>query len=122
MVLQRGLEPRRARRFATGFAVLSASLKNAPRLVSVGSISCRHETSSRPVWGGCLSGAPAGTRTPDTLLKRQVLYLLSYWGRYSFSSASPKSKAAAFDLERKKEPEDAQLSPPRRKRSGSGFF
>ena len=26
------------------------------------------------------SGAPAGTRTPDTLLKRQVLYLLSYWG------------------------------------------
>ena len=25
-------------------------------------------------------GAPAGTRTPDTLLKRQVLYLLSYWG------------------------------------------
>ena len=28
-----------------------------------------------------LNGAPAGTRTPDTLLKRQVLYLLSYWGR-----------------------------------------
>ena len=27
-----------------------------------------------------LFGAPAGTRTPDTLLKRQVLYLLSYWG------------------------------------------
>ena len=26
-------------------------------------------------------GAPAGTRTPDTLLKRHVLYLLSYWGR-----------------------------------------
>ena len=26
-------------------------------------------------------GAPAGIRTPDTLLKRQVLYLLSYWGR-----------------------------------------
>ena len=29
----------------------------------------------------CFYGAPAGTRTPDTLLKRQVLYLLSYWGR-----------------------------------------
>ena len=28
-------------------------------------------------------GAPAGTRTPDTLLKRQVLYLLSYWGMSS---------------------------------------
>ena len=24
--------------------------------------------------------APAGIRTPDTLLKRQVLCLLSYWG------------------------------------------
>ena len=29
-----------------------------------------------------LFGAPAGTRTPDTLLKRQVLYLLSYWGGF----------------------------------------
>ena len=27
-----------------------------------------------------ISGAPAGIRTPDTLLKRQVLCLLSYWG------------------------------------------
>ena len=27
-------------------------------------------------------GAPAGIRTPDTLLKRQVLCLLSYWGIY----------------------------------------
>ena len=27
-----------------------------------------------------LFGAPAGIRTPDTLLKRQVLCLLSYWG------------------------------------------
>ncbi len=30
--------------------------------------------------GGCFCGAPAGTRTPDSQLKRQVLYLLSYWG------------------------------------------
>ena len=28
-------------------------------------------------------GAPAGIRTPDTLLKRQVLCLLSYWGMSS---------------------------------------
>ena len=28
-------------------------------------------------------GAPAGIRTPDTLLKRQVLCLLSYWGVYT---------------------------------------
>ena len=27
-------------------------------------------------------GAPAGIRTPDTLLKRQVLCLLSYWGEW----------------------------------------
>ena len=29
---------------------------------------------------GFFAGAPAGIRTPDTLLKRQVLCLLSYWG------------------------------------------
>ena len=35
---------------------------------------------------GGFFGAPAGIRTPDTLLKRQVLCLLSYWGGYiSFS-------------------------------------
>ena len=40
----------------------------------------KNERSSHPGWGNCFFGAPAGTRTPDTLLKRQVLYLLSYWG------------------------------------------
>ena len=29
---------------------------------------------------GFFLGAPAEIRTPDTLLKRQVLCLLSYWG------------------------------------------
>ena len=29
-------------------------------------------------------GAPAGIRTPDTLLKRQVLCRLSYWGELDF--------------------------------------
>ena len=29
-----------------------------------------------------LFGDPSEARTPDTLLKRQVLYLLSYWGKY----------------------------------------
>ena len=33
------------------------------------------------------SGAPAGIRTPDTLLKRQVLCLLSYWGVSSEQAA-----------------------------------
>ena len=32
-------------------------------------------------------GAPAGIRTPDTLLKRQVLCLLSYWGRQIYVKA-----------------------------------
>ena len=35
---------------------------------------------NRNVFNGFGLGAPAGTRTPDTLLKRQVLYRLSYWG------------------------------------------
>ena len=30
------------------------------------------------------SGDPAGIRTPDTLLKRQVLCLLSYWVIFNF--------------------------------------
>ena len=33
-------------------------------------------------FAGFSLGAPAEIRTPDTLLKRQVLYLLSYWGKY----------------------------------------
>ena len=35
---------------------------------------------SPPKRRGDFFGAPAGIRTPDTLLKRQVLCLLSYWG------------------------------------------
>ena len=34
--------------------------------------------------GFLMSGAPAGIRTPDTLLKRQVLCRLSYWGVFNF--------------------------------------
>ena len=33
-------------------------------------------------------GAPAETRTPDTLIKSQVLYHLSYRGAYVFLGAS----------------------------------
>ncbi len=44
---------------------------------------------------GFFAGAPAGIRTPDTLLKRQVLCLLSYWGRYI------KASAALFQREEK---------------------
>ena len=34
------------------------------------------------VGSGPFSGAPAGIRTPDTLIKSQVLYLLSYRGKW----------------------------------------
>ncbi len=35
------------------------------------------EKATPPEWVVLLFGAPSGIRTPDTLLKRQVLYLLS---------------------------------------------
>ena len=38
------------------------------------------EKEKSPQFCGLFLGAPAGIRTPDTLLKRQVLCLLSYWG------------------------------------------
>ncbi len=37
-------------------------------------------------------GDPAEIRTPDTLLKRQVLCQLSYWVKYSIETSSAKSK------------------------------
>ena len=74
-----------------------------------------------------LFGAPAGTRTPDTLLKRQVLYLLSYWGKSIDLPRLPQIeiRRSGFDLERKKEPTDVELSRrlrKPRKRNGVGFF
>ena len=44
---------------------------------------------------GFFAGAPAGIRTPDTLLKRQVLCLLSYWGACIRTSAA----SALYGLE-----------------------
>ena len=85
MVLQRGLEPRRSLslrdRLRRSFRFAQKTLRV---LVSVASSPTKRERrTDRPL--ACLSffGAPAGTRTPDTLLKRQVLYLLSYWGASS---------------------------------------
>ena len=37
-------------------------------------------TKREPPFGWLSFGASSGIRTPDTLLKRQVLCLLSYWG------------------------------------------
>ena len=99
-------------------------------LVSVGSSHFKHEISSHPEWGGCLFGAPAGTRTPDTLLKRQVLYLLSYWGRQRlFCALAPLPNAKPNEVgsrwKRKKDAADMQLSRllrKPRKRNGAAFF
>ena len=52
----------------------------------------RLKRSFKAALDGFSFGAPAGTRTPDTLLKRQVLYLLSYWGKSIALSPLPKSK------------------------------
>ena len=53
---------------------------------------------------GLFFGAPAGTRTPDTLLKRQVLYLLSYWGITEWKrSHQIGAQRSGSDLERKRE-------------------
>ena len=41
---------------------------------------------------GVSFGDPAEIRTPDTLLKRQVLCQLSYWVKYSIEISSAKSK------------------------------
>ena len=47
-------------------------------------------------------GDPAGIRTPDTLLKRQVLCLLSYWGRLAgtagFEPTISESKSGVLPL------------------------
>ena len=47
------------------------------------------------------NGAPAGIRTPDTLLKRQVLCLLSYWGVAGMAGLEPtisESKSGVLPL------------------------
>ena len=64
LVLQRGLEPRRACRFATGFAALSAPLKNASRLVSVGSSPFRHKKRRPPLRGDLLFWCSSGDSNP----------------------------------------------------------
>lgn len=57
-----------------------ACRKASPRLSILIRIPAGHQK-SQTFWPGFF-GAPAGIRTPDTLLKRQVLCLLSYWGGY----------------------------------------
>ena len=39
--------------------------------------SSEHKKRANPKWGWLFSGDPSGTRTPDPLLKRQLLYRLS---------------------------------------------
>ena len=60
-------------------------------------------------------GAPAGIRTPDTLLKRQVLCLLSYWGVFFLPNAKRLShwkrrKAASVNVVMPARPHDLMAS------------
>ena len=63
-----------------------------------------YQKESHPERDGFPFGAPAGTRTPDTLLKRQVLYLLSYWGvssKYALPYVSQlEAQRGGFELEK----------------------
>ena len=80
LVLQRGFEPRNCGASAA-FRLIRFAQKTLRVLVSVGSnLSPPLIGSATPVGVADPIGAPAGIRTPDTLLKRQVLCLLSYWG------------------------------------------
>ena len=49
-----------------------------------------------PLAGGNIFGAPAGIRTLDTRLKRAVLYLLSYWGRYINFFRAPRESEESY--------------------------
>ncbi len=102
MVLQRGLEPRvngHKRPFS-----LRGIIKFCFAKFGVRGRALFHTNSKRPAFRRVVLGAPAGARTPDTRLKRAVLYLLSYWGLSSSSNRS------GFDLKRKKETVDMQFS------------
>ena len=58
-------------------------MKSPPGLSIMIRVPSRSDKKQTRQKAGLFFGAPAGTRTPDTLLKRQVLYRLSYWGMSS---------------------------------------
>ena len=87
--------------------------KNAPHL-GVGSSNDRSKKNNGHPTRGCrYFGAPGEIRTPDTLLKRQVLCLLSYWGKWlkavwptDFKRPQIGAQRSGSDLERKREAAD----------------
>ena len=87
--------------WGSGYANAETSRKGLPRNQSADG--CITMKNTPTVYrGGVFSGAPAGTRTPDTLLKRQVLYRLSYWGKWQGWQGSnlrmTESKSAVLPL------------------------
>ena len=75
--------------------------KNASRFGVRGfESSSMYNVNSHPERDGCFLGAPAGIRTPDTLLKRQVLCLLSYWGR-RLPNSKPSAAGSSWKGRRK---------------------
>ena len=79
LVLQRGFEPRdRGDAAITFYPLRSKTLRVwCPGFERAKPRKEKTDRTRRSVFS---FGAPAGIRTPDTLLKRQVLCLLSYWG------------------------------------------
>ncbi len=97
MMLQRGLEPRRSQPLG---GLLRWLIRFAQKRFAFGvrgsSGRKTKKQTDRTMAARLFFGAPAGTRTPDTLLKRQVLYLLSYWGGSMVLAARlPKSEPNA---------------------------
>ena len=71
---------KKSRRRRLASRLIRSAQKMLRILVSGVRISSQRQKAIAPKRGRLLSGAPAGIRTPDTLLKRQVLCRLSYWG------------------------------------------
>ncbi len=97
LVLQRGFEPR----MPPDGSIRCGGLKNFAdaKLGVRGFESTENMQKPSPSMTVSVSGAPAGIRTPDTLLKRQVLCRLSYWGKSTVQKNQ--NKSLSFVLERR---------------------
>ena len=81
--LRRGISGGIRPRFGSGPRRLQHAAGMLPRAAfSNPRLTGEYQKESPSVRMDFLFGAPGGIRTPDTLLKRQVLCLLSYWGGY----------------------------------------
>ena len=129
MVLQRGFEPRRSLALR---ALLRSFFRFAQKRFAFGVRGFESHLQSKKdrqtvVDGLPVFGAPAGIRTPDTLLKRQVLCLLSYWGiafvmRDLFCRLPKSEPSGAGPIWKGRGRENSAVFAAWRKRSGSSFL